>query len=252
MILSWIGRLRSRKNVPTSFPQAWHRHLERNVRHYKLLSESEQQHLRDRMRVFIAEKSWEGCGGLEMTDEIRVTIAAQACLMVLGFPGYCFDKVRSILVYPGAYMVPGPHGAGRGPVQDGPLPAVGLASPAGTVVLSWEEALEGARSATDGRNVVFHEFAHQLDMLDGDVGGMPPLPNRAIERRWHEVMAEEFARLEDDAHHGRVTLLDQYGASNEAEFFAVATECFFERPREMARAHPELFEILRLFYGRAQ
>jgi Mlc titration factor MtfA (ptsG expression regulator) len=204
------------------------------------------------MRVFITEKSWEGCGGLKVTDEIKVTIAAQACFMVLGFPGYCFDKVRIILVYPEAYLVPGPHGTRDGLVHDGPLPVAGQAWTGGTVVLSWAEALEGARDAADGRNVVFHEFAHQLDMLDGHVGGMPPLPNRASERRWHEVVAEEFARLADDAHHDRVTLLDKYGARSEAEFFAVATECFFERPAEMARAHPQLFEILRLFYRRAQ
>ena len=245
MILGWLDRQR-RRTVSSPFPRAWLGHLQKNVRHYSRLSESEQEQLRDRMRVFIVEKSWEGCGGLKLTDEIKVTIAAQACLMVLGFPDYCFDKVRTILVYPGAYVVRG-HQDGHGLVHDG-LPVAGEAWHAGTVVLSWEDVRKGAQDAADGRNVVFHEFAHQLDMLDGDAGGMPPLPSSASERRWHEVIAEEFARLGDDADHGRVTLLDHYGATNEAEFFAVAAECFFERPVEMARTHPRLFEILHDFY----
>jgi MtfA peptidase len=251
MILSWLEGRRRRKILSSPFPRAWLGHLRNNVRHYSLLSESEQGQLRDAIRVFIADKSWEGCGGLRLTDEIKVTIAAQACFMILNLPGYYFDKVRTILVYPLAYMVPGARTDRYGLVHDGPLPIEGQSWANGTVILSWEEARKGGRNAADGRNLVFHEFAHQLDGLDGQTGGIPPLPNRASERRWHAVMTEEFARLGDDADHGRVTLLDQYGATNEAEFFAVATECFFERPVEMARTHPRLFEILRDFYRRA-
>lgn len=248
VILSWLDRQRRRKILSLPFPRVWLGHLQKNVRYYTRLSESDQAQLRERMRVFIAEKSWEGCGGLKLTDEIKVTVAAQACLMVLGFPDYCFDKVRTILVYPSAYLVPGSRRDRDGLVHDGPSPCIGQSWGGGTVVLSWEDVCKGARDAADGRNVVFHEFAHQLDMLDGEAGGMPPLPNRASERRWHEVIAEELARLGDDADHGRVTLLDHYGATDEAEFFAVATECFFERPVEMARRHPRLYEILHNFY----
>lgn len=122
------------------------------MRHYSLLSESGQGQLRDALRVFIAEKSWEGCGGLRLTDEIKVTIAAQACLMILGLPGYYFDKVRTILVYPSAYMVPpGARTDHSGLVHDGPLPVLGLSWGNGTVVLSWEEARQGGRNAADGR-----------------------------------------------------------------------------------------------------
>lgn len=248
---SWLDRRTRQKPASLPFPRAWHGYLWKNVRHYSLLSEMERADLRDRMRVFIAEKSWEGCSGLKMTDEIKVTIAAQACYVALGFPGFYFDRVRTILVYPGAYAVADPHAASHGGlVHDDPVPVAGQAWSDGTVVLSWTDARRGGRDAADGRNLVFHEFAHQLDMLDGDAGGMPPLPNRASERRWHEVVAEEFARLRDAGRQGRATILDQYGATNEAEFFAVATECFFEQPREMARAHPSLFEIMSTFYRR--
>ena len=120
--------------------------------------------------MFIAAKSWEGCGDLKLTDEIKVTIAAQACYMVLGFPGYYFDKVRTILVYPGAFVAPGPHGDSHGLVHDSPLPLAGQAWGGGTVVLSWADARKGGRDAADGRNLVFHEFAHQLDMLASTVG----------------------------------------------------------------------------------
>lgn len=250
MILGWFEGRRRRKILSSPFPRAWLGHLRKNVRHYSLLSDSEQEQLRDMMRIFIAEKSWEGCGGLRLTEEIKVTIAAQACLMILGFPGYYFDNVRNILVYPGAYVASEAQRDRFGLVHEGPSPRAGESWRGGTVVLSWAEAREGGRDAADGRNLVFHEFAHQLDRINGEAGGMPPLPNRASERRWDEVIAAEFAQLDDDADHERVSLLDQYGATNKAEFFAVATECFFERPVEMARTHPHLFEILRAFYGR--
>ena len=125
MILSWLEERHRRKILSSPFPRAWRGHLRNNVRHYGLLSESEQGQLRDALRVFIAEKSWEGCGGLRLTDEIKVTIAAQACLMILGLPGYYFDKVRTILVYPSAYMVPpGARTDHSGLVHDGPLPVL--------------------------------------------------------------------------------------------------------------------------------
>jgi Mlc titration factor MtfA (ptsG expression regulator) len=250
MNLGWFEGRRRRKILAQPFPPAWLNYLQMNVRHYSRLSESEQGQLRDTMRLFIAEKSWEGCGGLEMTDEIKVTIAAQACLMILGFHGYYFDNVRTILVYPGAYLMPGTWKDRYGLVHDGPAPLAGQSRRGGTVVLSWEDARDGGRAPNDGRNLVFHEFAHQLDILDGDAGGMPPLPDRASEQRWHQVTSEEFARLREDANHGRETLIDKYGATNEAEFFAVASECFFERPIELAAAHPPLFQILRDFYRR--
>jgi Mlc titration factor MtfA (ptsG expression regulator) len=251
LLVGWPEQRRRQRILSSPFPPAWYGYLKKNVRFYNRLSEPEQRQLRDRIQLFIEEKAWEGCGGLEMTDEIKVTIAAQACHMVLGFPDYCFDTVRTILVYPEAYLLPGPHRHADGLVHDGPLPAAGEAwRQGGMIVLSWADVRKGGTDSTDGRNVVFHEFAHQLDMLDGHAGGMPPLPNRASERQWHEVVSEEFARLKDAEIHGRVTLLDQYGATNEAEFFAVATECFFERPVEMARAYPRLFELLRDFYRR--
>jgi Mlc titration factor MtfA (ptsG expression regulator) len=116
------------------------------------------------------------------------------------------------------------------------------------VVLSWDSARHGAYDPKDGRNLVFHEFAHKLDMLDGFVNGTPPLKSRNAYRIWSEVMTREFERLQDAAERRRATVLDKYGATNEAEFFAVATECFFERGVKLEKKHPELYEVLQGYY----
>jgi Mlc titration factor MtfA (ptsG expression regulator) len=216
------------------------------VAHYRWLKPAEQARLRDDLRVFVAEKYWEGCGGLAMTDEIRVTIAAQACLLVLGMEHYYYDRVLSVLVYPHGFRNP-ESSQGGGIHQDG----VGLSGEAhyrGPVILAWSEVLEDGQHPRRGHNDVIHEFAHQLDMLDGVINGTPPLGGPAEQARWKAVMSDEYERLIRDSAVGRATLLDEYGATNEAEFFAVATETFFDRPTDLARRHPRLYELLRDYY----
>jgi Mlc titration factor MtfA (ptsG expression regulator) len=248
MIFSWLQRRRRRKLLSTPFPTEWLPILHRNVAHYEFLSEPEQARLRDDLRIFIAEKNWEGCGGLKMTDEIKVTIAAQACLLVLGMPPNYYERVLSILVYPHGYRAPAPEMAGDGRIVDATSARLGESHYRGPVILSWADVLEDGRHPRGGKNLVFHEFAHQLDMLDGAVDGTPPLKSRAEYQRWKEVMTAEYQQLVDASEHGRATLLDQYGTTNEAEFFAVATECFFDRPAPMAQRHPRLYALLRDYY----
>jgi Mlc titration factor MtfA (ptsG expression regulator) len=248
MIFSWLRQRRRRKLLARPFPAEWLGYLRKNVAHYRYLSEAEQARLRDDLRIFVAEKSWEGCGGLRMTDEIKVTIAAQACLLVLGMEHNYYDRVLSILVYPHGYRAPDHAGGAGGAILEGMSDRLGEAHYRGPVILSWAEVLADGRHPRTGKNLVFHEFAHQLDMLDGIIDGTPPLRDRDQARRWHEVMTAEYQRLIVASEQGRATLLDQYGTTDEAEFFAVATECFFDKPTQMAQRHPQLYDLLREYY----
>jgi MtfA peptidase len=246
MLFSWWKRRRRRRLLASPFPREWLAHLERNVVHYRYLSAEEQSRLRDDLRVFVAEKNWEGCGGLRMTDEIRVTVAAHACLLTLGLSPDLFERVQSVLVYPSGYRAPESVDRLGLVDQDGEA-RLGEAHYRGPVVLSWDEVRHDGRHPERGQNLVFHEFAHQLDMLSGAVDGTPPLESEDLSRRWREVMGEEFRRLAT-ASPWEATLLDSYGATNPAEFFAVATECFFDRPADMERYHRRLYDLLREFY----
>jgi Mlc titration factor MtfA (ptsG expression regulator) len=248
MIFRWLTERRRARLLESPFPPEWTEILERNVVAYALLDPEQQQHLRDLVHVFIAEKNWEGCGGLELTDEMRVTIAGSACLLILGRDHDLLREVESILVYPSSVMLPGqPQGFfdGRPVVQDGPTPVLGVAHGGGPVVLAWDSVRVGAHNAKDGRNLVIHEVAHKIDFLDGEADGTPPLDSSAARREWARVCSEAYlAHVKGDEH-----VLRDYATTNEAEFFAVASEVFFERPKQLARELPELYAVLRGFYN---
>jgi len=250
MILSWFTERRRKQVLEEPFPDAWKAILTRNVAHWALLDDEERARLRDLVQVFVSEKHWQGCGGLEITDEIRVTVAGDACLLLLGRDHALYDDVESILVYPNAVVPPErPRGFfAHAPVlREAPRALDGEAHLHGPVILVWDAVRHGARHAGDGRNVVFHEFAHKIDMLGGEVDGTPPLPDRAHRDAWAEVCTDAYRALEaEDPAVKRV--LDPYGATNEAEFFAVATEAFFERPVALQSALPALYELLARFY----
>ena len=248
MLFSWLRRQRRSKLLSAPFPESWLRYLQENVACYAYLSEAEKAKLQDDLRIFIALKRWEGCGGLQITDEMKVTIAAQACLLVLNLdPDNYYARVSSILVYPSGFLIPGRFHGTDVIYEDGEAVS-GQAVYRGPVILSWEDVLAEGRDPSEGKNLVFHEFAHQLDMLDGGVDGTPLLKDEQLRRKWREVMTGEFERLKSASERGQGTLLDYYGARNEGEFFAVATEYFFDRPLEMRRRHSELYELLRDYY----
>jgi Mlc titration factor MtfA (ptsG expression regulator) len=247
MIFSWLRERKRKKILATPFPAEWEAYIDRNLPHYARLSPQEKQKLRDEVQVFVAEKNWEGCGGLVVTDEMKVAIAAQACLMALGLEGEPFRGVLSILIYPAGFAVP-EHHTHEGTSIVGESERLGEAWYRGPVILSWAEIAEDAEHAGDGRNLVWHEFAHQVDMLDRSINGTPPLATRAERLRWYEVMTTEFEQLRRNARRRRATLLDKYGADSEAEFFAVASECFFDCPVELRDEHPRLYELLRDYY----
>lgn len=251
-MFGWWRERQREKLLEHPFPEEHVRVLERNVPHYARLNADAQKRLRDLVQVFVAEKHWEGCGGLALTDEMKVTIAAQACLLVLELPHRLYENVESIFVYPSAVMRParqdGVFVRSRELLVSGPTPLLGEAHHQGPVVLAWDRVLRDGLRPRDGHNLVYHEFAHKLDMLDGQADGTPPLASRAEQARWREVCERAFLELRARTQRGQPTFLDQYGATNEAEFFAVATEHFFDQPRALRKEEPELYEALRQFY----
>jgi len=244
-----LKRRRRERIRAQPFPPEWLAIIQRNVPMYGRLSKADRNELLCRVLVFIAEKNFEGAGGLELTDEIRVTIAAQACMLLLRLDDDdYYPRLRSIVVYPAAYRVPREEGDG-GIVREDHAVHLGESWGHGAVVLSWNSARHGAADPRDGKNVILHEFAHQLDQEDGAADGTPELDRLAFYAPWARVLSEHYLALRKAARTGRKTLLDHYGATNGAEFFAVASECFFERPVQLRTRHPELYEELSGYYG---
>jgi Mlc titration factor MtfA (ptsG expression regulator) len=243
----WVAARRARV-AARPFPPEWRDILRRRVPYVRGLPADLQLQLKKRIQVFLAEKPFIGCRGLEITDEIRVTVAAQACLLLLNRPTDYYPKLRQILVYPGAFLVDRVHAADAGVQQEQRQVLLGESWSQGQVILSWQDALEGAAVADDGHNVVIHEFAHQLDQENGPANGAPLLPRRQRYARWAQVLSQAFADLRQRAAQGEPTLLDAYGATSPAEFFAVASEVFFEQPQRLADEHPALFDELRGLY----
>lgn len=252
MVLGWLTERRRRRIEERPFPAEWEAALERNVGHWQLLSEEERALLKKLVLVFVEEKTWVGAHGLELDDEIRVTIAGEACLLLLGRDHSLYADVDSIVVYPSTMLAPErPRSFFDRRVEpvETPRHLLGEAHRGGPVLLAWDAVKRGARDPKDGRNVVIHELAHKIDMLDARADGTPPLESRAALRKWAEVAAPVFLELRARAEKGKKTFLDPYGATDEAEFFAVATELFFEKPARFEREHPELYELLREYYG---
>lgn len=244
-------RLRARRWTRAQaqpFPAHWRTILQRRVPIWRHLPADLQLQLKKLIQVFVAEKAFIGCGGQRITDEVRITIAAQACLLLLNRPNHYFPALRQILVYPGSFIVPRGHTDGMGIAHHGHAVLSGESWSQGQVVLSWQDTLEGAADPFDGHNVVIHEFAHQLDQENGGANGAPALGNSQRYAHWSAVMQAEFETLQWSAEQGEETLLNPYGATNPAEFFAVATEVFFERPHHLAYQHPALYRELSQYY----
>jgi Mlc titration factor MtfA (ptsG expression regulator) len=252
VILAWFLRHRRRQArrerlFSGPFPDDWIRILEQNVPLYRLLPEPLRNELHGHINVFLDEKNFEGCGGLEVTDEIRVTIAAQACILLLDRTAKCYPRLVSIVVYPSAYVAKKVRQGGSTEVV-GEQARLGESWQHGAVVLSWDDVIRGARDIKDGHNVVLHEFAHQLDQEDGTADGTPILEQRSRYLTWARVLSQDYLELRKKAQRGRKTVIGHYGATNEAEFFAVLTETFFEKPKQLKRKHPELYDEIKEFY----
>jgi len=251
MLLRWWQTRRRRRLLDRPLPDEWRPVLHANVSQFERLGAADRQRLIDCTRILVAEKYWEGCGGLALTDEIRVTIAGQASLLLLGWKDQYFDRLQSILVYPDTYLVPQKQFLPGGVVSESVGINLGEAWHQGPVILSWSNVNRCDNPGEPGQNLVLHEFAHVLDHDDDSSDGTPPLLDETQYGTWKEVMTAEHHRLKRDARRDRPTLLDPYGAESEAEFFAVATECFFEQPRELRDEHERLYNLLRDYYCQA-
>jgi len=221
--------------------------VENNVPLYKTLPREFKTQLGGLIQVFLADKKFEGCAELEITDEIKVTIAAQACILLLNRKTRFFPKLRTIFVYPGAYVANQTTRQGFIEVE-GPSTRLGESWQNGPVVLAWDNVKHGAWNIEDGHNVVMHEFAHQLDQEDGSADGAPILENRSCYGPWAGILSEEYQALQGKIKGRKRSVMDRYGATNPAEFFAVATETFFEKPCQMHKKHPDLYNELKNYY----
>src|SRR4051812_2793552 len=230
-------------------PVAWREILEHNLPVFHRLSAKDQTELLAHTQVFLAEKHFEGAGGLEVTEEIRVTIAGQACLLLLHRETDYYPELVSIIVYPSGYTANEERHIGGGIWEEGGEDRLGhTGQRLGALVLAWDAVRHGAAAPADGRNLVLHEFAHQLDFENSSGDGTPMLESRGDYLVWGRVMSAEFDALRHAAGSGEETLIDNYGSTNPGEFFAVITEAFFERPRALRKKHPALFDQLQRFY----
>lgn len=241
----WWARRRHRRLRTRPFPRAWSRILQRRVPLAQRLPLPLRQRLHGLIQVFIADKPFIGCNGQAIDDEVRVIIAAHACLLLLGQSGdTCYPRLRQVLVYPEAFVVPRRQWLPGGVISEQPQALAGESWGQGQVILAWSEVLAGAQGAGDGRNVVLHEFAHQVDQDGGEADGQPWRADAASRARFAAVMDAAFARLQQQPSE----TIDPYGASAPAEYFAVATEAFFERPQALAAEAPQVYaELARLY-----
>jgi len=248
-MLRFLRERRRRELRQRPAPEEWRAIISHNLPFFDRLDAPDREELLGHVKVFLDEKRFEGCSGLELTNEIKVTIATQACLLLLHRKTDYYPRLVTILVYPSGYVVEQERHL-EGPVWEGGREGrLGeTASAMGSMVLAWDAAKSGARDPSDGTNLVLHEFAHQLDFEDSVADGMPAISSRGEKLSWAETMKMEFAGLRAAGEAGIPTLLNTYGASNPAEFFAVATEAFFERPLALRRHHPRLYQELQRFY----
>ncbi len=242
-----LRRRRRMRHFDTRLPAAWLSMLEARVPLYRQLPAALRLQLHGHMQIMLEEKRFIGCDGLRVSDEMRVVIAAQACLLLLNRDTEYFPDFTNILLYHDSFLVPVVHRDGALETHDEELRS-GESWQRGPVVLSWTDILHGTTLAGDGHNVVLHEFAHKLDEANGAMDGVPALSDAAAQRVWIDVLCREFDLLRLRARNVSDGVLDDYGASSPAEFFAVATEAFFERGPELSARHPRLYETLRSYY----
>jgi Mlc titration factor MtfA (ptsG expression regulator) len=246
-VLRPLQRWLRRGREPVPFPVAWSKILDERVPLARALSATDRHELEQLVVVFLDEKTFEGAGGLTITDEVRVTIAAQACVLLLHRDSDVYPGLDTVLVYPSTYVVPGSRREGA-VVIDEDSARLGESWTKGLVVLAWDAVQRATTHPGAGHNVVVHEFAHQLDAEDGSVDGAPDLGTSTRYATWARVLGHEYEDLVARIHAGRPIDIDSYGATNPPEFFAVITEMFFERPTRLKTRHPELYEVLADFY----
>lgn len=246
--LPTLRRQRRQRLKRCPLPPLWRAYLEKALPIYPRLSADERLRLQGHLQVFLAEKQFIGCQGLQITEEMRVTIAAVACLLLLNERGTYFPRLKSILVYPRGYVVEQAIAQGPHLIEERQEARLGESWTQDQVILSWEEIQADWSRWRDGHNLILHEFAHQLDQEDGSGEGVPILPQRQDYAAWRQVFAREYQQFQVAVQRQQATVLDPYGATHPAEFFAVATEAFFEQPSRLRQRHPAIYQQLQRYY----
>lgn len=242
--VDWAAMFWKRRDKRAGLPDDWREILERRSAQWRLLDEAERDRLGELTDWLLTERRWEAARGLELTDEVRTTVAAHACLLILGLDERWYDEVGAIVVRDGSMAGRVGSGGVKGAVTQYDIDGEAQHGN-GPVMVSWRAARREAANLRLGRDVVLHEFAHKLDMLDGTLDGTPSLPDQAALDRWVAVCTRHY----DDVVKGRSgRLLRSYAATNATEFFSVATESFFTRSLEMAEEKPDLYEVFAGFF----
>lgn len=232
----------------TQIQPEWIEYLTRRIPLYSRLPQELKQQLHGLINVFINEIEFIGCGGQEISDEIRVTVAGQACILLLNRETNYYDELKTIYIYPHTYVQSGSKSRNGSIITEETVACEGEAWQNGPVVLTWDNVVHGASDAKDGHNVVLHEFAHKLDQESGSGNGTPILDHSTQYLAWGRVFSTEFKDLCEKTDKRKKSVMNSYGATNEAEFFAVATETFFEKPKQLYKKHQELYETLKEYY----
>ena len=234
------------KNRP--FKKEWRKIIQQRMPYFRQMPADLQLQLKQHIQVFLAEKNFIGCNGVIITDEIRITVAAQACLLLLNRKTDYYPKLQTILVYPSAFIKKQQSRQESGVLFTQNIALAGESWDFGKVVLSWQDAVEGAKIPDDGHNVVIHEFAHQLDQENGRANGAPILGKDQSYQAWSDAFSIQYEKLQSQEKRGVPSIFDYYGATNPAEFFAVASEVFFEKAQEFHQQHPQLYRQLTQYY----
>lgn len=247
-MFTYLKRRRREKLIAQPFLDAHRRILKRRVPYYNRLPETDQRRLEQHVQIFLAEKHFEGCADFEVTEDVRVTIAGHACILLLNRPGDYYPRVRTVLVYPEPFFADTEEEGPDGVMGFDSDERAGESWDRGAVILAWDEVLLSAEDDNDGYNVVLHEFAHQLDFEVRQPANDAVFGRMQLAEEWGELFLKSYDQLVKDVNRNRRTLLDDYAATNEAEFFAVATETFFEIPRAFQNRYPDLYTALANFY----
>lgn len=243
-----LPKLRLRHVLSQAFPLNYSKILRKNLAGYTRMPTDLQMQLKKRIRQFLYQKTFVGCGGLTITDEIRVTIAGKACLLLLNRESDVYPQLTHVLVYPSAFVAPRTQMNSNGIVTHTNQGLSGESWSDGRVILAWDQVAHNPDNEARGQDVVIHEFAHQLDSETGTTNGAPALKSAAAYKAWSTLMEREYAQLHQAIANDIATIIDPYGATSPAEFFAVVTEAFFKKSRDLAHYHPALYEQLRAYY----
>lgn len=247
-MISYFKNRRRKTLRAKPIPEEWPNWIAKNFALWNRIPEDDRREILTHIHVFLAEKNFEGCNGLDVTDEMRVTIAAQACLFLLHRKHDYYPSLLSILVYPEPFVTEMEEVDEAGVVTEVVEDQAGQTWSQGSLILAWDEVVEGGRDLSDGFNVVLHEFAHQLDLENGEIDGVPRLESNRHYANWIGAFSNALDTFRDDLDRGKRTFLDPYGAEDPSELFAVAVESFFEEPKDFKRAHADLYEELRAYF----